>query len=54
MSAARVLVVVVVVSWLAACNTDDGANGSSSPSAFRNLGKRGDSNLAGERSAALP
>ncbi len=52
MKAVRVLVVAVLLSGLAACNSDDGSGGSSTRSAFRNLGKRADSSLAGERAGA--
>jgi hypothetical protein len=49
MRGARLLVVVaVLLSALAACNSDDGSAGWG----FRNLGKRGDANLAGEHVAA--
>jgi hypothetical protein len=48
MAGVRVLLVVVwlvTLMTLAACNSDDGAGGSGMPSAFRNLGKRSDSSL---------
>ena len=48
MTGIRVLLVVVslvMLMTLAACNSDDGAGGSVLPSAFRNLGKRSDSSL---------
>jgi len=48
----RALLVVVLVAALAACNSDDGASGSGAQPAFRNLGKRGDSNLADQRVGA--
>lgn len=50
MSGVRVVVVVVLMlGALAACNnSEDGSTGWG----FRNLGKRGDANLAGEHAAA--
>lgn len=42
-----VLLMAVLVTVLAACTSDDGTSGSGTGSAFRNLGKRADSNLAG-------
>ena len=48
MTAFRVLLMAVLVTALAACTSDDGTNGSGTGSAFRNLGKRADSNLAGQ------
>lgn len=51
MSVLRVLVMAVLLSALAGCNADDGAAGSGAPGGFRNLGKRGDSNLSREAPA---
>jgi len=49
------LVTVALATALAACNSDDGASGAGGGSAFRNLGKRGDSDVAGQAAkAALP
>lgn len=47
MKASQVLLTAVLVTVLAACTSDDGSSGSGTGSAFRNLGKRADSNLAG-------
>ena len=49
MSVGRVLLAALLLSLLAACNSDDGAAGSSA--GFRNLGKRGDSNLTDQGAA---
>ena len=49
MSVARMLLAALLLSALAACNSDEGAAGSGA--GFRNLGKRGDSNLGGEGAA---
>jgi hypothetical protein len=52
MTGMRVLLVVlslVTLMTLAACNSDDGAGGSVMPSAFHNLGKRSDSSLVDQR-----
>ena len=53
MKAVRMLVVLVLMSGLAACDTDDGSGGSSPRSAFRNLGKRGDSDLGKSAAASV-
>jgi hypothetical protein len=48
MRAFYVLLTAVLVTVLAACTSDDGTSGGGTGSAFRNLGKRADSNLAGQ------
>lgn len=50
MSGVRLVVVLVVLSALTACNSDEGSSGWG----FRNLGKRGDSNLDSKSAAASP
>ena len=50
MRASRALLAAVLVAVLAGCTSDDGTSGTTG-SAFRNLGKRGDANLAGQASA---
>lgn len=52
MAAFRALLVVALLSVLAACNSHDGTSGSGTGSAFRNLGKRGDSAVAGQAAGA--
>lgn len=48
MTVARMLLVVMLLSALAACNSDEGS-GSSPQLPFRSLGKRADSSLGSER-----
>jgi hypothetical protein len=48
MRGVRVLVVLALLSALTACNSDEGSSGWG----FRNLGKRGDSDLDGKSAAA--
>ena len=45
------LLVVLLLGALASCNADDGANAGTA-GGFRNLGKRGDSNLGGDGASA--
>jgi hypothetical protein len=52
MTLVRAVLVVVLVAALAGCNSDDGASAAGAQPAFRNLGKRADSNLAGQRVGA--
>jgi hypothetical protein len=51
MSVVRVLLAALLFSALTACNSDDGAGSSGAPSGFRNLGKRGDSNVGSQGAA---
>ena len=46
-----VLLVAVLLSAVAACDSNDVGSAAGTQSAFRNLGKRADSNLGGERGA---
>jgi hypothetical protein len=47
-----VVLSVVMLVTLTACNSDDAASGAGIPSAFRNLGKRSDSSLGEQRGSA--
>jgi hypothetical protein len=54
MTGVRVLVAVlslVMLVALPACNSDDSTGGAGTSSAFRNLGKRSDTNLGNARGA---
>jgi hypothetical protein len=48
---AAVLLAMLLISVLAACDADGGSGGSAAQPSFRNLGKRADSNLGSQRSA---
>lgn len=47
-----VLLVAVLLSAVSACDSNDVGSAAGTQSAFRNLGKRADSNLGGERSSS--
>jgi len=47
-----VLLLAVLLSAVAACDSDDVGTAAGTQTAFRNLGKRADSNLGGEHSAS--